>query len=98
MSADTPHELDKFRGMLADDGLTDEQFAELVEAQNSPSAKRIAELERELAQARAQRDQWRSCAANLANNVRWRHDSHPDNIALAKSALAEFDRLKKENP
>lgn len=29
------------------DNLTDEQFAEMVEAQCSPAAKRIAELERE---------------------------------------------------
>lgn len=36
------------------DDLTDEQFAEMVKAQCSPAAKRIAELEREIASLRGQ--------------------------------------------
>jgi hypothetical protein len=36
--------------------MTDDDFSDLVEACNSPAAKRIEQLERELAETREQRD------------------------------------------
>lgn len=52
------------------DNLTDKQFAEMVEAQCSPAAKRIAELEQQLLESERMRDHHAACCRDyLARNA-----------------------------
>lgn len=51
--------------------------------------------------AGAQRDQWRACAENLASNLKAIQSVMIDLgavVTIGNAALAEFDRLEKENP
>ena len=84
---------------MSDTPMTDDDFSDLVEECNSPAAKRIEQLERELAEARAQRDalvealdglmdEYTDRKAQWGSEYLWEKHECAEVIETAREALA----------